>query len=153
MCSYLEMTKTSKGMAGWFGATMMTAIMGLLGICFVVPPLKYLLKKMLPAPGQGPSLQMQGTGFWSFEYYAETEEEAGVAPTVVKAIAGDRRDPGYWSTSRMLLETGLALALDDTVVEQTQSLPGGVLTPATAVGMHMVTRLRAAGFTFEVVDK
>jgi len=30
----------------------------------------------------------------------------------VVALVGDKRDPGYWSTARMVLEAGLTLALD-----------------------------------------
>jgi short subunit dehydrogenase-like uncharacterized protein len=46
----------------------------------------------------------------------------------------------------MLSEAALCLAFDD------EQLPGdgGVLTPATAMGMRLVERLRAAGMTFEI---
>lgn len=32
---------------------------------------------------------------------------------------GDKRDPGYWSTSRMVLESALCLALDEEAVKRT----------------------------------
>lgn len=48
-------------------------------------------------------------------------------------------DPGYAATSRMLSEAGLCLA--------TTEGPGGVLTPASAMGDALVDRLRAAGMT------
>ena len=53
-------------------------------------------------------------------------------------------DPGYGETSRMLGEAALCLAED--------SLPprGGVLTPAVAMGNHLVARLRKTGMTWEV---
>lgn len=40
-----------------------------------------------------------------------SEAAPGRKPTVVKARMGGKRDPGYWETSRMLLESGLCLAL------------------------------------------
>ncbi len=56
-------------------------------------------------------------------------------------------DPGYAATAVMLGESVLALALDG------DRLPAaaGVLTPATGIGRPLVDRLRAAGFTLEVV--
>lgn len=51
----------------------------------------------------------------------------------------------------MLLETGLALAQDaDKLAASGEVRPGGVLTPASACGMVLVERLRAAGFTFRI---
>ena len=58
-----------------------------------------------------------------------------------------RRDPGYWSTSRMLLECGLALALEGPACPKA----AGILTPATAMGAVLLQRLRSAGFVFDVV--
>ena len=57
-------------------------------------------------------------------------------------------DPGYTETSKMLAESALCLAFD---VEQ---LPdrAGVLTPATAMGVPLIERLRAAGIAFEEVS-
>ncbi len=69
---------------------------------------------------------------------------------VVTVECGDKRDPGYWSTSRMLLESGLCLALQNEECNRAGSLAGGVLTPATGMGMVLVQRLRDAGFRFEV---
>ncbi len=50
----------------------------------------------------------------------------------------------------MILETGLALVLEADAISRAGCLPGGVLTPATAAGMVLVKRLRAAGFTWRV---
>lgn len=82
--------------------------------------------------------------------------------TSMHAPLQDRRDPGYWSTSRMILEAGLCMVLDANKLSalaaagQTQGSlgvrAGGVLTPASALGMVMVDRLRAAGFTWAVEE-
>jgi short subunit dehydrogenase-like uncharacterized protein len=52
-------------------------------------------------------------------------------------------DPGYNASSLMAGESALCLALDG------ERLPprGGVLTPATAMSMTLVERLRNAGLT------
>ena len=52
-------------------------------------------------------------------------------------------DPGYQATAVMFGESALCLALDR------DRLPGraGVLTPATAMGPALATRLRSAGLT------
>lgn len=52
------------------------------------------------------------TGFWGARVIGVPESAAGEpAPAPVIAQLGDRRDPGYWSTARMVLEAGLTLAL------------------------------------------
>lgn len=52
----------------------------------------------------------------------------------------------------MLLEAGLCLALDRPKCDAAGCVKGGVLTPAAAMGMVLVDRLRAAGITFDVVE-
>ncbi|GLW83184.1 saccharopine dehydrogenase [Actinokineospora globicatena] len=55
-------------------------------------------------------------------------------------------DPGYTETAKMLAESALALALDD--------LPptAGQVTPATAMGDALTTRLITAGITFTTIS-
>lgn len=54
-------------------------------------------------------------------------------------------DPGYRETGRMLVESGLSLALE------ADRLPrkGGVLTPASGLGDVLVKRLSETGCVFE----
>ncbi len=60
-------------------------------------------------------------------------------------VVGDR-DPGYGSTSKMLSESALCLALDNL------DIGGGFWTPASAMGQTLMDRLTAnAGLTFELV--
>jgi short subunit dehydrogenase-like uncharacterized protein len=56
------------------------------------------------------------------------------------------KDPGYGATAEMLAESAMGLAKDE--------LPErwGVLTPATALGLRLVERLRSAGFTLDMHD-
>ena len=67
-----------------------------------------------------------------------------VAPTLYGLVADEHADPGYGSTAKMLAESALCLAFDDL------HSPGGITTPAAAMGMTLVDRLRAAGLRFEV---
>jgi len=59
-------------------------------------------------------------------------------------IKGDR-DPGYGSTSKMLAECAVCLALEDAAAG------GGFWTPSSAMGASLMKRLSAnAGLTFEL---
>ena len=61
---------------------------------------------------------------------------------ITVSVLGDR-DPGYGSTSKILGEAGVCLALDELQVE------GGFWTPASAMGEALLKRLPAnAGLTF-----
>ncbi len=40
-----------------------------------------------------------------------SEAAPGQKPVIVTGRMAGKRDPGYWETSRMLLESGLCLAL------------------------------------------
>jgi len=148
---YCEMVEGGQGWSGWAKAWAVSLGTAALGIGFATSLGRSLLKKVLPEPGQGPSLELQRTGFWNHKLIAVTEETGGAAPTVVTGLCGDKRDPGYWSTSRMILEAGLALALEsDKIAATGECRAGGVLTPASAAGIVLLERLRAAGFTFRV---
>jgi short subunit dehydrogenase-like uncharacterized protein len=60
-------------------------------------------------------------------------------------VTGDR-DPGYGSTSKMITEA--ALCLKDTPRSET---PGGVWTPAAAMGDALIDRLATrAGLRFSI---
>jgi short subunit dehydrogenase-like uncharacterized protein len=76
----------------------------------------------------------------------------GTDGSKVWALIEDRGDPGNRGTVKMVCEAALAL------VGQRDDLPGGpdrggVLTPATALGMPLVERLRRAGITIEIENR
>jgi short subunit dehydrogenase-like uncharacterized protein len=103
-------------------------------------PSRSLLQKVLPSQGEGPSEKAREKGFFKIEIRTRTSSGARYVCRV-----SAKGDPGYKATAVMLGQAGLCLALDG------PSLPdrAGVLTPATAMGMPLVERLRAAAFTFE----
>ena len=95
-----------------------------------------------PKPGEGPSKEERETGFYDVMFVGET---AG-GDTIVTGVTGDK-DPGYGSTSKMIAESALCLARD---ISRDQ-VGGGVLTPAPAMGIALIERLKKnAGLTFDV---
>ncbi|GAX74962.1 hypothetical protein CEUSTIGMA_g2408.t1 [Chlamydomonas eustigma] len=148
---YLEVSRTGSGMPGLLGAVALGSAMTAVGLSMALPPVASLAKTVLPAPGQGPTVEQQLSGYWKCNFYAQSEEESGKPGVVVKGVCGDpKRDPGYWSTSRMVLEAGLCLAQDEGKLLAEGYAQSGVMTAAAAMGMVLVERLRAAGFTWEV---
>jgi short subunit dehydrogenase-like uncharacterized protein len=127
------------------GAVMAAGIAGGLGgIAFALKRrrLRELLARRLPQPGEGPSRERREHGRWKLRLIGEAGAN-GAAETLIY-IAGDRADPGYGSTSKMLGESALCLALDPL------TSAGGVLTPSVAMGGALLDRLRRAGLTFAV---
>jgi short subunit dehydrogenase-like uncharacterized protein len=117
-----------------------TAGMGglLAGLSF--KPSRSALMKVLPGAGEGPSEKARSKGFFKVEIHTRTSSGARYVCRV-----SAQGDPGYAATAVMLGEAGLCLALDRDRSPQ----GGGVLTTATAMGMPLVERLRAADFKFE----
>lgn len=90
-------------------------------------------------PGEGPSKAEREAG--SYELWFLGEDEDGER---LRAIVRGEGDPGYASTSRMIVETALCL------VEQPELGAGGFWTPAAIAGAPLIDRLRRhAGVSFE----
>lgn len=140
---YHEAVLTGKGIAGWTKGTMMAnAIKALMIGAAFAPTRKLLQTFILPDPGEGPSPELQKTGFFNLMQIGELPDG-----TLIRTrITGDQ-DPGYGSTSKMLSECAVCLAKDDITVG------GGVWTPAAAMGGLLLERLtKNAGLTFEIRD-
>lgn len=114
---------------------------GALVVGLQLGPTAALLDRVLPSPGEGPSERARDRGHFNIETHARAAD----GRRYVCRIAA-QGDPGYKATAVMFGESALALAFDG------ERLPGvsGVLTPATALGVPLVERLRAAGHTYEV---
>ena len=138
---YSEATSTGSGPGGWLKSAMMTAGLAtfMLACSFSVTR-SGLVKRMLPAPGQGPSRQQRENGFFDLRLFGKMTNGE-----ILRARVSGDRDPGYGSTSKMLSESALCLALDKL------ETGGGFWTPATAMGQALMDRLTAnAGLTFEI---
>ncbi len=132
------------GGSGPVGAAKAAGIVGGMGAFFAgmsLPPTAKLLDRVLPAPGEGPSEKAREKGFFDIEVHADTTS----GTHLVCDIHADG-DPGYKATAVMLGEAALALAHDEAQLPDA----AGVLTPATAIGEHLATRLRAAGQRYDV---
>ncbi len=93
-------------------------------------PLARPVMQRLLSPGPGPSARTRKNG--RFRVSTHTRTSTGARYLAQMGFAGD---PGYSATSVMLVESVLSLALDPL------SSPGGVLTPAVAMGHWLVDRL------------
>jgi short subunit dehydrogenase-like uncharacterized protein len=93
-----------------------------------------------PKPGEGPSRPERDAGFYDLMFVGSGVDQH----TLTVGVKGDK-DPGYGSTSKMIAESAMCLLLDAT------QTPGGIWTPASAMGHALVARLEAhAGLRFQV---
>lgn len=135
---YHEAMSFMPGMKGLAYASAVTAGIGGLAAALVVPATRKMIMKKL-GPGDGPSRDALEKGFFKMRLVAETDAGEKLRGRV------EGRD-AYLETGTMAGEAAICLARD------TAKLPkvAGVLTPASAMGMTLVERLRAAGMTFNV---
>jgi short subunit dehydrogenase-like uncharacterized protein len=134
---YEEVVRTRGPARAWAVA----AGIGVFATVASTAPGRSILRRLVPAPGEGPTAAQRERGFFEVTLRGLSD---GEPPIVVRGRVAAGADPGYGATSLMLAESGLCLALDD--------LPrrGGILTPAAAMGTRLLDRLRRAGMTFEV---
>jgi short subunit dehydrogenase-like uncharacterized protein len=137
--TYREAMETrSRARAVWMErgvATLAAAVRGRAG--------RWLTRRLVPAPGEGPSEEQMNTGFFRLRLIGEAENGERVLATM-KA----QGDPGNRVTTTILTEAALLLA------SEPERLPGGparggVLTPATGLGLPLLDRLRARGFELD----
>ncbi len=140
---YREAVLTGKGVGGWLKGNSMTLGIGSLMLGMSLSPTRRFLQRfVLPKPGEGPDRETRETGFFNLMQIGHLPDSTQVRTR----IAGDQ-DPGYGSTSKMLAESAVCLARDNL------DTPGGVWTPAAAMGRSLLDRLVGkAGLTFEIID-
>ena len=137
--TYGEAMMMGEGLGGRAKAMSPSGAMGGLMGAAAVGPMRKMMGRFLPEPGEGPSPDAQEQGFFDIRFHGTTASGA----EIMTKVTGDR-DPGYGSTSKMLGESALALLDSDA--------PGGFWTPATALGDDLISRLvEHAGLTFEVL--
>ncbi len=133
---YAEVSALGPGLKGLGRAVRLTALLGGLFAGLANPVTRPLLQARLPQPGEGPSEAARKAGRLRVRLHGEAED--GRRGTAV--VSGDG-DPGYQLTSVMMSQAALCLAEDEAALPDR----AGVLTPATALGMVLVERLRKAG--------
>ncbi|MFN3236695.1 MAG: saccharopine dehydrogenase family protein [Pseudomonadales bacterium] len=94
----------------------------------------------VPQPGEGPSKESREAGHYDVLFVGTNDQ----GQQIRAAVKGDM-DPGYGSTSKMIAESALC------IVQDCNDLPGGIYTPAPAMGEKLIKRLVAnAGLTFDI---
>ena len=100
---------------------------------------KSLVKFVLPKPGEGPTFNSRKNGHFKFRFYLFDNKLKAIV-----SVSGTGC-PGYGSTSKMLAESSICLALDELPPQN------GVLTPSTALGASLLGRLeKNAGLKFKI---
>lgn len=139
---YSEAVMTGAGPAGWSKAAAVTAGIGTLMLANAHPlSRKLVVSRLLPKPGDGPSPEERELGFFRLIFTGTLAD----GKLLRAGVTGDR-DPGYGSTSKMLSESAICLALDEL------QTGGGFWTPVSAMGDALFQRLQGkAGLTFEML--
>ena len=142
---YSECTLTGRGLPGFVSGAGLSAGLGaFLVAASFSPSRKFMQTFVLPKPGEGPSRDKRENGF--FDIVVLGIGASPERPVLRARVKGDR-DPGYGSTSRMLGESAVCLALDRDLL----GVDGGFWTPASAFGDLLIDRLAAsAGVTIEL---
>lgn len=139
---YDEAMLTGRGPSGFAKAAGISASMVATMGAMSIGPIRKFIAPRLPAPGEGPSKEEREAGYFDIRFIAESPNNAD--EKLEAKVTGDR-DPGYGSTSKMLAESAVCLALDDL------SGPVGISTPAAAMGEALLMRLQKnAGLTFSI---
>lgn len=94
--------------------------------------LRRAMTQMLPEPGEGPDRNARETGHFQIQLLGRHPDRSSAN---LRLRIRAERDPGYGATARMLGEAAVCLAQDGL------SSPGGVLTPAVAMGDALIDRL------------
>lgn len=134
---YTEANVFPSFMAGF--VTFLTGVY--LVTAFFFPPLLFLLRTcVLPSPGEGPSQAQLEAGFLGVTCIGKGSKGGECTFEIYFP-----NDPGYVDTARMLVESGLTLALDNDKLET----KGGVWTPAPCLGRALLRRLVSSGTVVE----
>ena len=139
--SYTEFTDCGKNIKGRLKAILITTSLGLFFLFSTFSTTKkYIVQRFLPKPGEGPDKKQRINGFFKLKVYGEAQSSGLLSMTIT-----GNQDPGYGSTSKMISEAALCLALDEIDTK------GGVWTPASALGEKLLKRLEEnAGLHFNI---
>ena len=139
---YSETVTTGRGPRGWATATALAAgLAAFLTVSSAGPLRRFLERRVLPSPGEGPSAAEREAGFFDIRFLGLRDGRQ-----LWGRMTGDR-DPGYGATSRMLGECALSLVGN----EVRAGLRGGSWTPASCFGAGLMTRLQQhAGLAFSI---
>lgn len=114
------------------------------GLFLLLPPVRWLLKRMVTQPGLGASVENSKHDFQEYRGLAISESGDQAA----KTFGRFRSDNNPYMTTAILMVEGAATLLSDDENVPAIRMKGGYLTPAT-LGQGYVERLVASGITIE----
>lgn len=134
---YMRTTSRLRGIALHFAITVGIVLL-------VIPPVRWFLKKLIYAPGDGPTEEESRTHKVEYRAVAVADVPGTAKP---RAYARAWYESGmYHLTGLLLTQAAITLLKDDVVAKK---FGGGILTPAT-LGQPYIDRIDRAGFKFEV---
>ena len=141
--AYQEYLRFGRGPLAAAAATGVSVGMGVGQAALHFKLARSLARAVAVAPGQGPSESAMEGGSFRCEFVGKS-----AGGKVMRGRVAGQGDPGNRATTKFVCESALALAL------QPRALPGGargggVLTPASGLGIVLAQRLTAAGMTLE----
>lgn len=104
-----------------------------------VAPGRALIRRVIPAPGAGPSAEARERGGFTLSVRGSARDGARAGVRIV-----GKADPGYGETAKMLAEAALYMADRGPAAR-------GVVTPAVAFGLPLLERLRQAGMDWDLL--
>jgi short subunit dehydrogenase-like uncharacterized protein len=140
---YQEYLRLGRGPAAALAATTLSLGSATTQAALRLQPMRWLAKKLVPAPGEGPNEASMDSGSFRARWVGESASGHKVHGEIA-----DQGDPGNRATTKMLCESALCLALEQDELPGGRQL-GGLLTPASGLGDVLVRRLRAAGMVLE----
>ncbi len=141
---YDESSLTGSGLKGRIFATIAVLGLGCAVSALIFQPTRALIVRFIaPKPGEGPTPEQQAKGFYDIRFIGLTKS----GQTLTAKVTGDR-DFGYGSTSKILGEAAVCLALD---MNKTEKI-GGFWTPASLMAEPLLARLeKYAGLSFTIL--
>lgn len=128
-------------MPSTFAAVIANVLLGFTMVLAAISPTRWLLKRVIPAPGEGPSEKDRKNGFLKMINITTSDT---TPPIYVQTTIDGKGDPGYSLTAVMISECALSLALDHAKLTALAH-QGGVLTPMSAFGEVIIDRLKGTG--------
>lgn len=123
------------------GVVVNVALAGLV-VLLALPPVRWLAKRLVTQPGQGPTREAAQKEGFEFRCVADADDGSG------RRVMGKMVWKGgiYGVTAVYMMEAAASILRDDT--EAAKKLNGGILTPA-CLGVAYADRLRKAGLILE----
>lgn len=105
---YQEAMGTGTGLRGLATSVFVTLGLAIFMLLAFFRPTRWLLRRVLPAPGQGPSEKTMREGFFNMHFFARGDDASN--PRLVRASVTGNMDGGYALTARMIAESAVLLA-------------------------------------------